>query len=67
MSVSELIERIEAHCKATGESETAFGIRAINDGALLADLRRGRSVTLKTLGKIDAAMAAQSIPQAVNQ
>lgn len=56
MLATELLSRIETYCRDAGESETAFGLRAVNDGKLLADIRTGRSITLKTLEKIEAAM-----------
>ena len=58
-TVSDLLARIEAHCKAADIAETTFGRLAINDGKLVARLRAGGSITLDTLQRIEGAMAAQ--------
>jgi len=50
------IEAFLAHC---GLTATKFGIAAVNDGHLVANLRRGSSVTLKTADKVRAYMASQ--------
>ena len=39
---------------ATGATPTKFGIAAVNDGHLVANLRKGHSVTLKTADKVRA-------------
>lgn len=55
-----LLARIERHCRDTGTSETAFGIRAANNGAVVGRLRKGRSITLRTLAKIETELARGS-------
>lgn len=57
-----LLARIEEHCKETKIAETTFGRLAINDGKLVPRLRAGGSITLDTLQKIEAAIAAQKRP-----
>lgn len=60
MTTSELVSRIEKHCRDTGVAETTFGRLAVNDGKLVARLRAGKSITLETLGRIEAAISAQA-------
>jgi hypothetical protein len=52
-----MVERIEAHLRATGVSEAGFGRRAANDPRLVADLRRGRRVGEKISARIEAIIA----------
>jgi phosphopantothenoylcysteine decarboxylase/phosphopantothenate--cysteine ligase len=53
----DLLTEIEAFLAETGITPTKFGIAAVNDGHLVANLRRGSSVTLKTADKVRAHMA----------
>lgn len=55
---AELLERIDAYCKAHGIAESTFGARAVNDGKLVARLRAGNSITLRTLRQIEVLLAA---------
>lgn len=55
-TAKKLIEEIEAFCRKTGVSETAFGRNAINDPNLLRDLRNGRSIGMSLLDRIREAM-----------
>jgi hypothetical protein len=57
VAVSNLLRRIERHCAAAAIAETTFGRHAVNDGKLVARLRAGRSITIKTLRRIEAALA----------
>lgn len=50
----DLLCQIEAYTKAVGMAESTFGRMAINDGKLVESLRRGGTVTLKTLQKIQS-------------
>lgn len=52
-----LLARIHDHCEATGIAETTFGLRVANDGKVIRRLREGKTVTLKTLQKIEDALA----------
>lgn len=45
------LEEIEAFLAATEMSPTAFGMVALNDPPFVAQLRRGRNVTLATVQK----------------
>jgi phosphopantothenoylcysteine decarboxylase/phosphopantothenate--cysteine ligase len=52
-----LLAEIEAFLAGTGASATKLGLAAVNDGHLVAKLRKGHSVTLKTADKVRAYMA----------
>lgn len=52
-----IIDSVEAYCKAFGIAETTFGKRAVNDGKLLARLRDGKSISIDTYNRIQAAIA----------
>jgi phosphopantothenoylcysteine decarboxylase/phosphopantothenate--cysteine ligase len=54
-----LLAEIEAFLAGSGLTPTKFGIAAVNDGHLIANLRRGSSVTLKTADKVRAYMNSQ--------
>src|SRR5262245_51532065 len=56
-----LLTEIEAFLGETGLTPTKFGLAAVNDGHLVANLRRGNSVTLKTADRVRAFMRA-SVP-----
>lgn len=60
----ELLSEIEAFLAATGMAATALGREAVNDSHLVARLRKGNSVTLKTADKVRAYLARQRQPQA---
>jgi phosphopantothenoylcysteine decarboxylase/phosphopantothenate--cysteine ligase len=52
-----LLAEIERFLEATGASPTKLGLAAVNDGHLVANLRKGHSITLKTADKVRAYMA----------
>jgi phosphopantothenoylcysteine decarboxylase/phosphopantothenate--cysteine ligase len=54
-----LLAEIEAFLATCGMTATKFGVAAVNDGHLVANLRRGNSVTLKTADKVRVYMADQ--------
>lgn len=51
-----LLDRIEAFCRKKDLSLTGFGRKACRDPNLVAQLRAGRSPTLRTLKKIEIFM-----------
>jgi hypothetical protein len=53
-----LIRRIERYCLRRAIALTTFGRHAVNDGKLIARLKDGRSITLATLRRIEAALTA---------
>ena len=56
--ITEILSRIERCCAARGISETTFGRYVVNDGKFVARLRAGSSMTLKTLERVEAALAS---------
>jgi phosphopantothenoylcysteine decarboxylase / phosphopantothenate---cysteine ligase len=58
-----LLAEIEGFLARTGATPTKFGIAAVNDGHLVANLRKGHSITLKTADKVRAYMARHDSPQ----
>jgi phosphopantothenoylcysteine decarboxylase/phosphopantothenate--cysteine ligase len=55
-----LLAEIEAFMAKTGATPTKLGLAAVNDGHLVANLRKGHSVTLKTADKVRAYMAGHA-------
>jgi phosphopantothenoylcysteine decarboxylase/phosphopantothenate--cysteine ligase len=53
-----LLTEIEAFLAESGLTPTKFGLASVNDGHLVANLRRGNSVTLKTADRVRAFMRA---------
>jgi len=51
-----LLAEIEAFLAETGLRPTKFGLSSVNDGHLVANLRQGNSVTLKTADRVRAFM-----------
>jgi phosphopantothenoylcysteine decarboxylase / phosphopantothenate---cysteine ligase len=49
-----LLAEIEAFLAESGLTPTKFGLAAVNDGHLVANLRKGNSVTLKTADRVRA-------------
>jgi phosphopantothenoylcysteine decarboxylase / phosphopantothenate---cysteine ligase len=52
-----LLAEIEAFLAQSGTTPTKFGLAAVNDGHLVANLRKGHSMTLKTADRVRAYMA----------
>lgn len=48
----DVLREIEAYTRAKKMAESTFGRLAANDGKLVESLRRGNTVTLKTIQKI---------------
>jgi phosphopantothenoylcysteine decarboxylase/phosphopantothenate--cysteine ligase len=55
----ELLGEIEGFLAQFGITPSKFGVTAVNDGHLVAKLRRGSSVTLKTADRVRAYIASQ--------
>jgi phosphopantothenoylcysteine decarboxylase/phosphopantothenate--cysteine ligase len=51
-----LLDEIESFLARTGAAPTKLGLAAVNDGHLVANLRKGHSITLKTADKVRAYM-----------
>jgi phosphopantothenoylcysteine decarboxylase/phosphopantothenate--cysteine ligase len=58
-----LLAEIESFLARTGATATKLGVAAVNDGHLVANLRKGHSVTLKTADKVRAYMARHDMPK----
>jgi phosphopantothenoylcysteine decarboxylase/phosphopantothenate--cysteine ligase len=54
-----LLAEIEGFLAGIGATPTKFGLAAVNDGHLVANLRKGHSITLKTADKVRAYMERQ--------
>ena len=55
-----LLAEIEGFLARTGATATKLGLAAVNDGHLVANLRKGNSITLKTADKVRAYMSRHS-------
>jgi phosphopantothenoylcysteine decarboxylase / phosphopantothenate---cysteine ligase len=58
-----LLAEIEAFLAETGLTATKFGLAAVNDGHLVANLRKGNSVTLKTADRVRAFIGERASAQ----
>lgn len=56
-TTSDLLVRIADHCARVGIAETTFGRLVANDGKIVSRLRAGKTITLKTLHRIETALA----------
>lgn len=63
----QFIDRIDQFLSATGLAETTFGRMACNDSTFVADLRDGRSPSLRTLERVEDFMAAYEAPKPKRQ
>src|SRR5690606_39431960 len=54
----DLLEWIEAHCRATGPAPTALGVQVVNDPRFVSGLREGRSPRLKPEARVRAYLEA---------
>lgn len=52
MTDADLLARIDAHLRVSGQTEIMFGKRAANNGHLVQRLRDGKSVTLATANRV---------------
>jgi phosphopantothenoylcysteine decarboxylase/phosphopantothenate--cysteine ligase len=57
MNGKTLLGEIESFLGRTGETATKFGLAAVKDGHLVANLRKGHSITLRTADKVRTYMA----------
>lgn len=55
----DLISEIESFLRETGMSRTAFGVKALNDRALMVRLSKGSGLHSDTIDKIRAFMARE--------
>lgn len=58
MKNDEILRHISEFCRKVDMAESTFGRRAVNDGKLVHRLREGKRITIDTLERIQAYMAA---------
>src|SRR3954469_13054240 len=60
MKNQDILSQIAAFCRHADMAESTFGRRAVNDGKLVQRLREGKRITIDTLNRIQAYIAALS-------
>src|SRR6266702_8561454 len=58
MKNDEILSQITEFCRQADMAESTFGRRAVNDGKLVHRLREGKRITIDTLDRIQAYIAA---------
>src|SRR6201991_4637442 len=58
MKNDQILAQISEFCRQADMAESTFGRRAVNDGKLVARLREGKGITIDTLDRIQAFIAA---------
>src|SRR5436305_10238583 len=58
MKNDQILAQISEFCRHADMAESTFGRRAVNDGKLVARLREGKRITIDTLDRIEAFIAA---------
>ena len=60
MKNDQILSQITDFCRQADMAETTFGRRAVNDGKLVHRLREGKRITIDTLDRIQAYIAAST-------
>src|SRR3954469_7152792 len=60
MKNEEILSQISEFCRQADMAESTFGRRAVNDGKLVHRLREGKRITIDTLDRIQAYIAAST-------
>ena len=60
MKNDQILSQISEFCRQADMAETTFGRRAVNDGKLVHRLREGKRITIDTLDRIQAYIAAST-------
>src|SRR6478735_839709 len=60
MKNDQILSLIAEFCRQADMAETTFGRRAVNDGKLVHRLREGKRITIDTLDRIQAYIAAST-------
>src|SRR5437763_7055769 len=60
MKNDQILSQISDFCRQADMAETTFGRRAVNDGKLVHRLREGKRITIDTLDRIQAYIAAST-------
>lgn len=63
VTMSALLGEIEQFCKDADIAEATFGSRVVRDGKFVKRLRDGGDVTLKTVDRVRAYIAAERAKQ----
>ena len=58
MKNDQILSQISEYCRQAEMAESTFGRRAVNDGKLVHRLREGKRITIDTLDRIQAFIAA---------
>ena len=61
MTSVDLLSRVTSYCRDARMAETTFGRRSVNDGKLVSRLRNGRTVSMRTAGRVEAFIADNPI------
>lgn len=57
--INVLLKRIHKDCEKRGCTASTWGRHAVNDGKLVGKLESGKTITLKTLEKIETYLPAE--------
>src|SRR5438105_14501934 len=60
MKNDQILSQITEFCRQSDTAEPTFGGRAVNDGKLVHRLREGKRITIDTLDRIQAYIAAST-------
>ena len=60
MKNDQILSQITEFCRQADMAETTFGRRTVNDGKLVHRLREGKRITIDTLERIQAYIAAST-------
>ena len=60
MKNDQILSQISEFCRQADMAESTFGRRAVNDGKLVHRLREGKRITIDTLDRIQAYIAAST-------
>ena len=60
MKNNEILSQISEFCRRADMAESTFGRRAVNDGKLVQRLREDKRITIDTLDRIQAYIAAST-------
>ncbi len=61
MEANDLLREVGEYCREAGLAESTFGRLAVNDGKLVARLRDGGRITMRTLERVRAYVAAHPV------
>lgn len=60
-TVTALLSEIDAFLRDAGVAETTFGRHAVNDGKFVGRLREGAGITVATVDRVRAYIAAERV------